>query len=91
MFVKSYRASAGLDRPGDDQACSPSAPKAVIKTSGSASTPRFAKRAFEAPLGRCVALRIQSGNGRRPDRLLALLVPRYTTAAAPRWLRLTTC
>jgi hypothetical protein len=88
MFIKSSRASAWLDRPGTRKAASPSNPTAAPRSSSAAPAQRFARRAFEAPLGRCVALRVQAGVGGRPDRLLVLLVPRYTTVTEPRWLPL---
>jgi hypothetical protein len=98
MFVKTSRASAWLDQPDQSKnLSSPAAKKAAMPgpggsagapTSDAVSPPRFARRAFEAPLGRCVALRVQPGLNGRPDRLLVLLVPRYVAAIEPRWMPL---
>ncbi len=88
MYVRSPVAYAWLDdaaTAGQAPAKSPSInlPKALTAPSPKPQV-LFARRAYDATLGRCIAVKLV--HGKAGSRLFVLLVPRYTADKTPRWL-----
>lgn len=93
MFVRTPRASAWRDDSATSRAEASASDPTTTAVSGPSGVARprspvidvlYARKALETRLGRCVAIKkLQSARG---ERLLVLLVPRYSSDKTPQWL-----